>query len=111
MPTWNKLVRDRIPEIIEATGAVPVVRLLNDDEFFIALKAKLFEETQELIAAETTTDIAVEAADIVEVIAAICACKQITMNTLSEVRERKAASNGRFDARLFLVETRDGGSV
>lgn len=48
-----KLVRDRIPELIRASGRTPVIRTLSDDEYWAALDAKLDEEVVELRAADT----------------------------------------------------------
>lgn len=44
MPTYNKLVRDRIPEIISATGKSFETRILEKDEYITELKKKGYEE-------------------------------------------------------------------
>lgn len=47
MPRYDKLVRDRVPEIIEANGNLPVTRTLPADEMLPALRAKMNEELAE----------------------------------------------------------------
>ena len=47
MRTYNKLVRDKIPEIIEGNGEKPVTRILNDEEYLKELNTKLQEEVNE----------------------------------------------------------------
>ena len=56
MPTYNKLVRDRIPEIIEMSGKTCNTCLLNEDEYIIEINKKMHEELVEYEAAETTDD-------------------------------------------------------
>lgn len=46
---YNKLVRDKIPEIISDNGEKPIVRILNDTEYKEALEKKLYEEYLEVI--------------------------------------------------------------
>jgi predicted house-cleaning noncanonical NTP pyrophosphatase (MazG superfamily) len=67
---YDKLVRDRIPEIIQAQGQHPITRILDNASYQEALLAKLAEETREAqeAAAEDLSD---ELADIVEVIQAL----------------------------------------
>ena len=48
MPVYNKLVRDRIPQIIEASGKVAIARVLEPSEHLGEIKAKMLEEAQEL---------------------------------------------------------------
>ena len=49
MKTYNKLVRDKIPEIIKNNGGEPTCRILSDGEFKSELEKKLFEEYNEVI--------------------------------------------------------------
>ncbi len=48
--TYNKLVRDRIPEIIDSEpGRKSQYRILDDDEYLIQLNKKIIEESNEFI--------------------------------------------------------------
>ena len=47
MKTFYKLVRDRIPEIIEADGKTCVCETLSDEEYIRLLDEKLNEELAE----------------------------------------------------------------
>ena len=67
---YNKLVRDRIPEIIAADGRQFATEIMNEDEYRRALLAKLVEEAQEVASAEVD-EIAKEIADLCEVIDAL----------------------------------------
>ena len=49
---YNKLVRDRVPEVIRGNGGVPAVSVLDDAGFTAALREKLVEEAGELRDAE-----------------------------------------------------------
>ncbi len=65
---YNKLVRDKIPEIIAQQGKSVSFRALQGDELKKALKDKLIEETRELVNAETEEEIIEEIADVEEVL-------------------------------------------
>ena len=66
--TDGKLVRDRIPEIIEAAGGQATARLLDQAERLPALLAKLQEESDELRAAASPAGQSEELADVLEVL-------------------------------------------
>ena len=43
---YNKLVRDNIPNIIKSNGEIPIIRILDNDEYKKELENKLYEEYQ-----------------------------------------------------------------
>jgi predicted house-cleaning noncanonical NTP pyrophosphatase (MazG superfamily) len=98
MKVYNKLVRDKIPEIIKADGKKFSSRILNDEEHLKELIKKLKEEITEF-----EQDLSVEElADIKEVTIAIREALGIHAGTLEEARRKKAATNGRFKNKIFL---------
>ncbi len=98
--THNKLVRDRIPELIERDGKRCIVSKLDHNEYVRELKRKLLEEAQEANAAELT----VELADLLEVVVSLCESVGITMTAVEHARMMRAAERGRFESRLSLKD-------
>jgi predicted house-cleaning noncanonical NTP pyrophosphatase (MazG superfamily) len=103
MKLYNKLVRDKIPQIIEADGKKAVTRLLDDKEYLSELIKKLQEEAKEF--AEDPS--AEELADIKEITIAIREALGIHAGQLEDVRRQKAATNGRFKNKIFLESVED----
>ena len=98
MKVYNKLVRDKIPEIIEEDGKKCKVRILSDEEYIAALEAKLNEEV-----AEYQTDKNLEEmADVLEVLQAICIARGYSLEKLEELRAKKADERGGFAEKIFL---------
>ncbi len=108
---YNKLVRDRIPEIIQAAGHQPTTRVLDDSSYQSALLAKLLEEAQEARVA-TAEDLRYELADVLEVLRALAKTQNMTWEALWSAADRKRNERGGFDGRVFLehVEQVDGRS-
>lgn len=104
---FNKLVRDRIPEILRAQGIVPEVRALNSSEYETALKDKLVEEAGELNRALTSEDLKSELTDVLEVVDAITRYHGFSAKELEAARAKKKSERGGFEQRIFLVSTRD----
>lgn len=98
--TYNKLVRDRIPEIIEKSGKRAVVEKLADEAYKKFLDDKLSEELQEYLASDSVDELA----DLVEVIYSILKYKGIEIADFHGLREKKAAERGAFEKRLLLKE-------
>jgi predicted house-cleaning noncanonical NTP pyrophosphatase (MazG superfamily) len=98
---YNKLVRDRIPQLIEAGGHRAVTRVLDERSYHAALLAKLVEEAQEASAA-TAEDLPAELADVVEVLQALTATAGITWDQLLSLAASKRSQRGGFQQRLFL---------
>ena len=99
---YNKLVRDKIPEIIKNKGIVPITHIASDDEYWKKLKEKLQEEVDEFM----KDDNAEELADILEVINAICDLKKINKKELELLRKKKVKERGGFKEKIILDETR-----
>ena len=94
----NKLVRDKIPEIIKKDGKVPVTHIASDEEYWERLKDKLIEEVDEFIDDSTEEELA----DILEVIYAICEHKQFDKDKLEQLRKKKAEERGGFKGKIIL---------
>jgi predicted house-cleaning noncanonical NTP pyrophosphatase (MazG superfamily) len=99
---YNKLVRDRIPEIITAEGKQPRTRILDEHEYRPALLAKLLEEAHEASRAPSCEELAGELADVLEVVRALAAEIRVTWEELLELAADKRRSRGAFSQRIFL---------
>lgn len=108
MIVYNKLVRDKIPEIIEASGKKANVRYLRGKEYLKALKNKLVEEANEFLQAETRKQMIEEYADITEVIYAIddVLCGDL-FDTINKVCDTKRNEKGSFDYGCYLESVED----
>ncbi|MFD1039354.1 phosphoribosyl-ATP pyrophosphohydrolase [Virgibacillus byunsanensis] len=107
MPTYNKLVRDRIPEIIENTGKDFKTEILNQDRYISELKKKLKEEVTEYQETTTNEDAVEELADVLELMHALSRVHGTSIDEVEQVRKDKAAKRGGFDEKIFLVEVED----
>ena len=98
---YNKLVRDRIPEIIEKSGTTCKIRILSDEEYIKMIDAKLGEELLEY-----HTDKSIEElADLLEVIYAATVARGHTLDELEAIRAEKAEKRGAFEKKILLLET------
>ncbi len=95
---YNKLVRDRIPDIIEADGETPITERVVDDAYHEALREKLDEEVAEY---QETGDVE-ELADVLEVVYALGEQQGVDRSALEEKREQKRAERGGFDRGIVL---------
>ena len=100
---YNKLVRDKIPEIIENDGRKAKVRILSDEEYIAELDKKLNEEVNEY----QTDKSLEEMADVLEVLHAICKARGYKVEELEKKRSEKHADRGGFDKKLYLMHVED----
>jgi predicted house-cleaning noncanonical NTP pyrophosphatase (MazG superfamily) len=98
MKVYNKLVRDKIPKIIEADGKICKTRILSNAEYIVALEAKLNEEVVEYQVDKNLE----EMADVLEVLQAICIARGYTLAELEAMRAKKADERGGFTDKIFL---------
>ena len=99
----GKLVRDRIPEIIQEDGKTPIIRIMDEEEYVRELDLKLCEEVEEYRADGSIE----EMADVLEVLQAICIARGYTLQQLEEVRRKKAAERGGFKKRIYWEGNQD----
>ena len=97
---YSKLVRDRIPEIIKASGKNCVTELLSDDEYLRMIDAKLDEELAEYHKEQNVEELA----DLLEVIYAAAKSRGYTLEQLEAVRAEKASKRGAFEKKILLKE-------
>lgn len=99
MIEYHKLVRDKIPALIEAQGETPVYRVLGEAEYSRYLKDKLSEEVAEFLRDQT----AEELADILEVVYALGEDLGYSPEELEKIRREKAEKRGAFRGKIFLI--------
>lgn len=102
---YNKLVRDKIPEIIQKSGDKCQMTILEDSEFAKALADKLIEEQQEFLCAFECEDderAVLELVDMVEVCYAVLDLIGVAHGDFEKIRQNKAAERGKFDSKIFL---------
>lgn len=97
----KKLIRDRIPEIIEANKGHYEMRVLDEMEFEKELKKKLVEEAKELQNADDE-EIVSELADVLELVKSIADQKGIKFVDVEEKQINKKEKRGGFEKKLFL---------
>ncbi|MDP4552961.1 nucleoside triphosphate pyrophosphohydrolase [Alkalihalobacillus macyae] len=107
MPVYNKLIRDRIPQIIEFTGKDFNIKILNDYEYKEELQWKLKEELQEYFEAEGDSHSIEELADILELIHALSTVHHSSYEELEKVRNEKKEKRGGFEERIYLIDVED----
>ncbi|MFS0638170.1 nucleoside triphosphate pyrophosphohydrolase [Mesobacillus foraminis] len=107
MPIHNKLVRDRIPEIIESTGKIFYTKIMDRDEYISELRKKAYEELDEYMNTNNKEDAVEELADLLEIIHSLAESHDSSFEEVETVRQRKAEKRGGFKERIFLIEVED----
>lgn len=100
---YNKLVRDRIPEIIEASGKTCDTEILSDAEYISMLDAKLNEELLEYQESKSMEELA----DLLEVMRSVAAARGSSIEEVENIRRKKAEKRGGFEKRILLKEVRE----
>jgi len=100
---YDKLVRDKIPEIIRSKGIISKTHIASDEEYRQKLKDKLQEEVDEFLKDSNEEELA----DILEVIYALCDLYKIDKDSLEQTRKEKAEKKGGFKDKIILDETKE----
>lgn len=96
----SKIVRDRIPEMINQAGKKPVVEVVSNEMAISGLEEKLYEELEEYMADHSLE----EMADLLEVMHGILYLKGISWDELEAIRVKKREERGGFEQRILLKE-------
>ena len=105
--TYNKLVRDKIPQIIQSQGKQPITRILSEEEFKVRLEEKLVEEVAEFLESKSLEELV----DIIEVVLALAHARGYSKHELLCRKAQKEQLRGVFRQRIFLeevIETKGG---
>lgn len=97
----EKLIRDKLPQIMRASGLTVFDRQLDGNEFIRCLKLKLVEEAAEAVAADTPAEVLAELADVLEVILALTQASGFSPADLETARLTKLEQRGGFADRVY----------
>ena len=95
---YNKLVRDKIPEIIEASGKTCEIEILSNEEYLHMIDKKLDEELAEYHQEQNLEELA----DLLEVLYATAIARGYSIEELEQVRVEKKEARGGFDKKILL---------
>ncbi len=102
---YNKLIRDRILEIIKAAEERPHWRVLNKKEYLKEIKKKILEEAKELTKAKNKKEVVNEIIDIQELIDVLTSELGLTKTGIKRQQKIKNKKRGGFKKKLFLIKT------
>ena len=99
----NKLVRDKVPQIIKENKQIPTIRKLNEEDFVNELFRKLEEEVQEIIGARNDkNELVMEIGDVYEVLDAIIDLYKLDKSLILELQKKKKQERGGFEGKIYL---------
>ena len=101
--TYNKLVRDNIPEIITSNGHHCEVEILDDKTYMKELDKKLNEEIAEYQESKSAEEIA----DVLEVLMAIAHARGYSWQDILRIQLNKRSKRGGFNNKIFLKTADD----
>jgi predicted house-cleaning noncanonical NTP pyrophosphatase (MazG superfamily) len=106
----DKLIRDKLPQIMRASGIQVFERVMEKDEYLKRLKDKLLEEAKEVIASGSEKEMREELADLLEVILALAKAYGVELADIQQAAEQKREDKGGFDNRIYnaFVEIEPG---
>lgn len=85
MPTYNKLIRNKIPKIIKSNGKTPTTRILPEEEYIKELCKKTKEELNEYLEATTKEHKLEELSDLLELINALAEHEGTTLEEINNI--------------------------
>jgi len=104
---YNKLVRDRIPEIIRNDNKECVTNILDDKTYAKELKKKFMEEMEEYQNAKNDEEAIEELADVMEIVRCLAKIHGSTIENVEKIRKEKAKKRGGFEDKIYLVGVKE----
>ncbi|MDP4179388.1 MAG: nucleoside triphosphate pyrophosphohydrolase [Bacillota bacterium] len=98
MKTYNKLVRDKIPQVIEAAGKKFDIKIADKEQHYKLLEDKLKEEVNEFLTDKNLEELA----DVMEVLVGLSNVMGYSEEDLFKKREEKKVERGGFDKGIIL---------
>lgn len=97
--TYNKLIRDKIPDNINSKkGKKATYRVMDDEEYLRELNKKVLEEANEFVEANDVEELA----DVIEVLESVMTAKGITWDEVKRVKQAKKEAKGGFAGKIYL---------
>ena len=106
---YNKLVRDKIPQVIEKSGGTAKFKKLTSKQFENELLKKVGEESSALPGVKSKKELVSELADIFAVTDEIKKLKKVTDKEIKTAMDANMNRKGGFKKKLFLVWSEDSG--
>lgn len=103
---YNKLIRDKIPEVIKKSGKEYEIKKLSNDELETYVKTKVNEEIEELLTATERDDVVNEFADVYEILEKLMEVKNIKFEEIKKAKDHKNNKRGSFKKDLCLLWTK-----
>jgi predicted house-cleaning noncanonical NTP pyrophosphatase (MazG superfamily) len=100
---YKKLVRDRIPEMIEENNQVGEFYIFPESDFEDELTLKMQEEIGEYLTSKNPEELA----DILEILMELAKIRDIPFSEIETIRQKKLNDRGGFSKRIFLVKVRE----
>ena len=100
---YNKAIRDKVPEIIEASGASCIVHVLDDEKFVDKLVIKLDEEIEEYKESKSIEELC----DLIEISYRIAEINGVSNKELEEIIKKKNRERGKFKKNLYLIQVNE----
>lgn len=100
----NKLWRDKAIEMVESKGSIVHWKHLSSDaEYDLQLRAKLVEESQEVVEAKDKKELSLELSDLCELIDALCELHGIDVESIHKLKKEKRNHRGGFEGRKYVT--------
>lgn len=98
MKEYNKLIRDKIPDIIAAKGEKLETHVADGKEFLEKAKEKINEEVLEFLESDQVEELA----DLLEITYAVAEALGTTEDELNRIRQEKLTKRGGFSKKIIL---------